>query len=96
MYLQNTVDRCLAEADGDVLAASAAVYKEIKAVQPYPDLVAGSGMTRREYWFNDEGTSGFMIISEAPEEGGRLYVFERPGFMSPGAEKTLTDLLGNS
>ena len=83
--VRNIVHRYESRTDGKAFSE---IYNAITAIQPYPDVVAGSGITRYEYWFNDEGTAGiFLRGCENPEAGGSVTLFTRPKLVNCDAEK---------
>lgn len=43
------------------------IWEEIKKIQPCPDCIYGSGLTRIEYWFDETGTEKLTIILEQGE-----------------------------
>ena len=47
------------------------IYKELADAQTYPDFIGGSGVTKIEYWFDDNGYQKLLLIHE---EGDVIYV----------------------
>lgn len=47
------------------------IYKELATAQTYPDFIGGSGVTKIEYWFDDNGYQKLLLIHE---EGDVIYV----------------------
>ena len=47
------------------------IYKELAAAQAYPDFIGGSGVTKIEYWFDENGYQKLLLIHE---EGDVIYV----------------------
>lgn len=47
------------------------IYKELTTAQTYPDFIGGSGVTKIEYWFDDNGYQKLLLIHE---EGDVIYV----------------------
>ena len=40
------------------------IYDKLSASQPYPDFIGGSGVTKVEYWFDDNGKEKILLILE--------------------------------
>ena len=54
----DTVERIMASAD-----SYADICKEIRALQPYPDYIGGSGLQLTEYWFDDIGKEKLLLTA---------------------------------